>query len=142
MPKKKEKNIEEIQHKKSLKDDLKEFSHDCENILHHHELIDSTDFLKKFSEDIKHLEDDTSFFRKDPSAQMIHYYLSTPFGAPFISTKTLLEAASSYNYQDPLKSDLHELVDGMIHFGDQQKNPLLLLFQSIEEYLEKEESQD
>jgi len=139
MPKKEKNTPEKIEHKKHLKEDLKEFSHDCENILHHHELIDNTDFLHKLSEDIKHLEDDTLFFRNDPSAQMIHYYLSTPFGAPFISTKTLLEAASSYNKQDPLKSDLHELVDGMIHFGDQQKNPLILLFQSIEEYLEKED---
>ena len=142
MPKRKKNTPETLEHMKHLKEDLKEFSNDCENVLHHHELIDDTEFLQKFSNDIKHLEDDTLFFRNDPSAQMIHYYLSTPFGAPFISTKTLLEAASSYSKQDPLKSDLHELIDGMIHFGDQQKNPLLLLFQSIEEYLEKENSQD
>jgi len=142
MPKREKNTPEIIEHMKHLKKDLKEFSDDCENVLHHHELIDNTDFLQKFSNDIKHLEDDTLFFKKDPSAQMIHYYLSTPFGAPFISTKTLLEAASSYSNQDPLRSDLHELIDGMIHFGDQQKNPLLLLFQSIEEYLEKEDLQD
>jgi hypothetical protein len=136
MPKKDDKLLEQ---KKRLKEDLKEFSHDCEEILHHHELINDTNFLDRFSEDIQDLESDTLEFSNDPSAQMIHYYLSTPMGAPFISRKTMLEAAASYQNQEPLKSDLYELVDGMIHFGDQEKNPLLLLFKSIEEYLEKEE---
>ena len=140
MDKKEKESVSKTFPKKNLKDDLKEFSHDCEEILQRHELTENIDFLHKFSEDIKHLEYDATFLSKDPSAQMIHYYLSTPMGAPFVSTKTLLEAASTYENQDPLKSDLHELVDGMIHFGDQKKNPLLLLFKSIEEYLEKEDS--
>jgi len=139
---KKKKSLKKNSKKKELKEDLQKFSQDCEKILAHHELVEDVDFLHKFAEDIKYLDEDASLFEKDPSAKMIHYYLSTPMGAPFVSTKTLLEAASSYRHQDPLESDLHELVDGMIHFGVQKKNPLLILFHSIEEYLEKENSKD
>ncbi|MGD2169967.1 MAG: hypothetical protein PVI40_06990 [Chlamydiota bacterium] len=120
-----------------LEKDIEEFSHDYEDVLTHHELVDNTEFLHKFADHIIQLDKDATD-SDDEQASLVHHYLTTPLGAPFISNKTLLEAANSYDRQDPLNSDLHELVDGMIHFGDQQKNPLMVIFHSIEEHLKKE----
>lgn len=126
--------------KNSLQKDLKKFSEDCEEVLSDHELIKDPHFLDTFAQDIKVLDEDTFLFDTNPSAQMIHYYLSTPLGAPFVFEKTLVEAAALFNHQDPMNSDLHNLLDAMIHFSEQKNNPIVILFHSIEEYLEAENS--
>lgn len=123
--------------KQVLNKDLKDFSNDCKEVLEHHELVEDEKFLQKLAKHIVRLEEDTSFFDND-NTRLVHYYLTTPMGAPFISSKSLLEAALSYDYQDPLLSDLHEIVDKMIHFGSQKNNPLVLVFNSIEEHLKEE----
>lgn len=123
--------------KQDLEKDLKDFSKDCKEVLEHHELLEDERFLQKLAKHIVRLEEDTSFFDNEDT-RLVHYYLTTPLGAPFISSKTLLEAALSYHYQDPLISDLHEIIDKMIHFGSQKNNPLVLIFNSIEEHLKEE----
>ncbi len=128
-----------------FKKDLKKFSHDCEDLLEKESLYENSDFLNEFAEDIKKLNDDTLLLidEKDfkNSADIIQHILTTPWGAPFVSNKTLLEAAIAYEYQDPLQSDLHNLVGQFTHFSEHVHNPIVTVVHSLSERLEREKNE-
>ena len=122
--------------------DLRRFTEDWENLIKHSELAKNSKFLKNFADHIRHLDIDTQ--REDlPEnvenfAHLIHHMLSTPFGAPIVSEKTLMEAALTLEFQDPIRSDLSEMTLEFLQLSPSDHNELVTLFHSFYEKLKKE----
>lgn len=122
--------------------DLKRFTEDWEELLKHSELAMNSDFLNNFASHIQHLNEDTQTKDLPDNAEnlahLIHHVLSTPFGAPIASEQTLMEAALSLEFQDPLRSDLSEMTLEFLKHSPSDHNELMTLFHSFYEKLKKE----
>ena len=121
--------------KENLKKDLEDLNHDWENLVSHNELAQDEDFLEKMAEEIKQLENDALLSEEDEKkgkvAHMIHHMLSTPWGAPFITDKTLLETALAYHNQEPLNSDLCHFMTDLTLYSTHFNNEFLSIFWSL-----------
>jgi len=67
-------------------------------------------------------------------AQLIHFTLTTPWGAPFVGETTLLEAANTYSDDNP-NSSLQHLLTDFSHYSDEKHTPLLNVYNEILEEL-------
>ena len=67
-------------------------------------------------------------------AQLLHFALSTPWGAPFVGETTLLEAATAYK-EENTDSSLQHLLINFIQYGHEQQAPLFKVFDEISEEL-------
>lgn len=124
-----------------LQKDLKRFTKDWKNLLKHSELAQNSTFLKQLSQDIKNLNDD-SLTPSLPDnlenlAHLIHHLLSTPIGAPIAPDKTLLEAALTLQYQDPIRSDLSDITLEFIKHSPDAHNEFLTLLDSFNYIIKK-----
>ena len=99
-------------------------------------------FLKEMAEDIKQLKKDTTTAEEKKQlvhqAHIIHHLLTTPWGAPFVCERTLLEAAESYDLQEPLRSDLCHMMDEFTHYSSIAHNQFLTILHAINESLHRE----
>lgn len=120
---------------KKLKKDLKNISEDWESLkeekAHHYDEI----FLDRLASDIITLNDDAHALEEDEewsdTAHTVTHLLGTPWGAPFVSNLTLLDAALSYQSQDPEESDLGHMMEDFSRYGHQFENQLFKLFEDI-----------
>lgn len=129
----------------SLRNDLTKLEKDWEILLTHKEELTNPLFLTNIAKDIKQLGVDSENAEKIEElweeAHLIQHFLRTPWGAPFVSDMTLLEAALAYDVQDPLSSDLCHLMDEVVLHSSIQENQFLNLMEGIQEDLE-EKSKD
>lgn len=111
------------------------------------ELIDSERvshdplFLRKVADDIKKLDQEAKEAAKTPelkdSAKLVHFALSTPWGAPFVGETTLLDAATTYK-DDSSNSSLQHLLTDFSHYAHAEQSPLQKVFEEILDELEDE----
>lgn len=129
----------------TLKDDLQKLERDWEDLLTAKRALSDSRFLREMAHDIKQLNEDsskakTTLFSKE--AHLIQHILTTPWGAPFVSDKTLLEAAYAYDLQNPLQSDLSHLMDEFTIHSRAFHNQFITLFHAIAEDLEKKAKEE
>ncbi len=118
----------------SFKRDLTAIHHDWEELLAEESKAADHGFLKKVATDIQNLDQvalalkavDT--FKED--AELVHFLLSTPWGAPFVEETTLIEAAHAFSDDDP-HPDLKRLLFRFAQYGHQMETPLFEVFEEI-----------
>jgi len=118
-----------------LKQDLEKVSHDWEELIGEETLSHNEEFLDQVAHDLISLNEDAKALESDEdfneSAEVITHLLETPWGAPFVSNLTLLDAALNYEDQDPLQSDLCHLMEDFTRYGHQFENQLFKIFEDI-----------
>lgn len=124
-----------------LQEDLKKLGKDWENLLSRKKSASDQKFLGEIAQDIKTLNEDAVMAETDHSLRstvdMIHNMLTTPWGAPFVSDTTLLEAAIGFRSQRPEESDLHELMSRFTVYSSLLTNQFLTILESLSEDLEE-----
>lgn len=120
-----------------LKEDLAEIHKDWIHLFEDQKDLDNPQFLSKMASDIQHLDQDALKAVEDTNvkeqAELIHYLLTTPWGAPFIGETTLLDAANSYQ-QGQSESPLKHLLSGFMQHSEHQSTNLFKFLEQI--YLE------
>lgn len=120
-----------------LKKDLKNFNIDLKNITHKKKLVKSKKYLKKMSEDIKLLNNDLLITKDEKIPSYLYHLITTPFGAPFVSNQTLLDAALNFENQKPLHSDLSHLIYNFSKYEHYFNDEILDIFNSFLKKLKK-----
>ncbi|MBM3201463.1 MAG: hypothetical protein FJZ56_03525 [Chlamydiae bacterium] len=120
----------------ALKKDLCIFRDDIELIMKKKQLIEDQDFIKKFASDVRKLDRDSYFLKSDENVRLIHYFLSTPIGAPFVSNCSLLEAAIMCKKQAPLNSMLHTFLKDLVEHSDTEDVAMLQWIEKISQKLQ------
>jgi hypothetical protein len=127
--------------KTTLKKDLEEFTSDWLNLLYRNELSHDKSFLEKMSKDIQKLDEDALLTESDfETSHLIHHALATPWGAPFVCEKSLLEAAMKFDPTDE-ENDLEEIANDFSKFSNSENNEVITIFQGLEEVLLKEKEE-
>jgi hypothetical protein len=120
-----------------FKNDLKAFHQSWELISRKSSLLEDRAFLLKLAKEIQNLHHDigTNRFSKKvkETALLIDYILDTPWGAPFVFEKPLLEAAISF--QENGSSDFHDLIGQFLNFKDEINHQLFDYVGDIEKTL-------
>lgn len=93
-------------------------AHEIENI---HEDIQSVKMSKEIQEE----------------AEIVDYLLQSPWGAPFVFEKPLLEAARSF--QNTRSPELHDLIKEFLYYKDEINHQLFDYVEEIEKTLRKYE---
>jgi len=115
--------------KQKLKKDLKVFNSDWKTLTHKKKL--DKKYLKKMADDIKKLNNDLLVTKQDKISALIYHMLSTPIGAPFVSNKTLLDAALNFENQAPLHSDLSSLISNLSKYEKYFDDEIYKIFNSF-----------
>ncbi len=118
-----------------LKQDVSALEKDWEELLLDKKLSRDHHFLEKIAHDIKELNEDSELLEHfkpyEDQAEMIHYMLTTPWGAPFVSEKTLIEAALAYQFQEPSHSDLAKMMKEFTEHSEISHNQFLTVLHSL-----------
>jgi hypothetical protein len=121
-----------------FKKDLIAIHKDWERVQHHSTIISNLTFLKKFAQDIQHLDRDALALEHmeevKEKAKLVHHILTTPWGAPFVGETTLLEAATNFE-QDQTNPSLKQLMIDFIQYGPETEPLILKVFDEISEKL-------
>lgn len=121
-----------------LKRDLSTLHDDWEQLIQQERMVHDPVFLKKVASDIQQLDQDAKEAARitelKERAQLIHFTLTTPWGAPFVGETTLLEAANTYSDNNP-NSSLQHLLTDFSHYSDEKHTPLLNVYNEILEEL-------
>lgn len=132
MTKKKPGNKKQAQ---KLKKDLKEIHNDWKELYHQEDLAHDEEFLGKIAGDIISLDEDAHLLTEDEdfyeTADLLTHLLETPWGAPFVSNTTLMDAALCYSHQDPKDCDLGHLMENFYRYGHQFENQLFKIFEDV-----------
>lgn len=119
---------------KDLKQDLDEIHKDWIQLFQTEIDIKNSTFLKKIAQDIVSLDRNALDALQDEKlkekAELIHFALTTPWGAPFIGETTLLDAALAYQ-KDNQNLSLIRLLSGFIHHGKERQAALFNVFDDI-----------
>lgn len=122
----------------SLKADLLALHDDWEVLLKQDAMLNDGKFLAKVAADIQKLDNDATLAKKESSlkeqAEVLHFALSTPWGAPFIGETTLLDAAKSFKEGHPETALMHLLSD-FLKYGHKKQVPLFNVLDEISEEL-------
>lgn len=122
-----------------LRSDLHALHDDWEILLKQDGMLNDSTFLKKIATDIQQLDIDATqaleVSKLKEHADIVHFALSTPWGAPFIGETTLLEAAKNYKANNPESALMHLLSD-FLKYGHNKKVPLFSVLDEISEELE------
>ena len=109
---------------------------DWSRLLEKEALIDDEAFLKKIAVDIQQLDIDATIAIEHSElkeqAEVIHFALSSPWGAPFIGETTLLEAAKNYKAEEK-ETALKHLLSDFAKYGHKKKVPLFSVLDEIAE---------
>ena len=133
----KDKKSEDIKTKKkkdsleTLKKDLKKLTKDWERLIEEKKLATDSSFLKEMADDITNIEEDLSEFQSSHTAKQIHKLLAAPWHAPFLEKETLLDAALSFKYQDPLDSDLCHIMNDVTRYEKEFEGEYLPIYWSL-----------
>jgi hypothetical protein len=138
--KKKSKNNSKHSIKTHLKEDIQKLSDDWDDIMESKKLVKDSDFLSQLAEDIRGLDDDIvqleEFDDMKDLTQSLQDILEKPSHNNFTNT-SLIDAAISFQYQDPLNSDLCHLMNNFSHYSTEFDNDYLTVFWSLMEKLER-----
>ena len=136
--KKKDKANTKKSFKTHLKDDIQKLSDDWDDMMAKKKLIKDCDFLSKVAEDIIDLEEDIGqldeFDDMEGVKKTLEDILEEPSKSHFTKT-SLIDAAISFQYQDPLNSDLCHLMSDFTHYSTEFDNEYLTVFWSLMEKL-------
>ncbi len=124
-----------------LRNALEKFTKDCESIMKKKKLIEDKKFLRQVANDILELDNDISSIEnitKEISAQMLKELLEQP-NDKFFTQTSLVDAALSFKYQNPLHSDLYHLMKEFSHYSTEFDDEYLTVFWSLLEKLKKED---
>ena len=106
---------------KELKEDIEDLSHKLHSIQTDIQIIDDEFFLKSMAQSISTLDRHTNELKSisvnKTETELIYHILHTPWGAPFVSDVSLLEAANCYVDEKPLLSKLHLILAGFARYG-------------------------
>lgn len=120
-----------------LKKDAKKLQDDLMEAVSFEERAYDSAFLGTLASDITAVNEDAlAILAEDPDcemAEMAHYLLSTPWGAPFASDATLLDAALSFQHQPKQNSDLSEMIHDFYFYACQGENPYATIFLNLVE---------
>jgi hypothetical protein len=129
------KNSSQKKQENKLKKDLKRLVEHWEALLKKQVLRKDKAFLKKIAKDIQQLDKDVSLSKEIPdlypASYLIHHFLISPYGAAFLTNRSLLDAALAFESQVSDESDLSQLLE-------EPKEQLPMLFWSLYEIVKKE----
>ena len=122
-----------------LKKDLTEFTTSWDRAQQNGILIDQKKFLDGLAEKILRLDRHAKEVGEIPEwkefASQVHFILHTPWGAPIVSDRTLLQAAITYPDEVPESSSLSYLLHKVEHCGKTSEFPILKQLHSLLEEL-------
>lgn len=122
----------------NLKADLHTFHENWKLLVDQERTVHDPQFLKKIAKLIQqldlHAKEAASVTDLKELAQLLHFALSTPWGAPFVGKTTLIDAANSYK-EDNSNSSLQHLLTDFSHYGHKKQAPLQKVFDEILEEL-------
>ena len=122
-----------------LRTDLHTLHDDWEMLLSQDTIANDPKFLEKIAADIQKLDADATLAlgttKLKEQAEVVHFALSTPWGAPFIGETTLIDAARSYDIKNP-DSPLKHLLSAFIQYGHRRKVPLFHVLDDITDELD------
>lgn len=128
---------------KRLQKDLHSFHESWEMISNKEELIEDVDVLTKIAEEIQTLHQDilhlTSNDAVKENSEIIDYMLQSPWGAPFVYQKPLLDAAASFKHAKT--QDLHNLLHEFLQYKQEINEQLFDWIQEVETNLNKNNEQ-
>jgi hypothetical protein len=117
-----------------LRADLRALHDDWEMLLSQDTIANDPKFLEKIAADIQRLDTDATIAltatKLREQAEVVHFALSTPWGAPFIGETTLIDAARSYDSKNS-DSPLKHLLSAFIQYGHRKKVPLFHVLDEI-----------
>ena len=122
----------------NLKKDLKKIHNDWQKLKDKHSLAKDETYLKKLAQDLKKLDQDAKKEKGSEWAELIHHLLTTPWGAPFVSETTLLEAANSYDPHQAKKSSLHVIMKKFSQLEKKCDAQIFKIFDDISLHLEED----
>ncbi len=105
-----------------LKEELKRFKRDWEDLFEKESLARDMKFLRRMAIAIKQLQYHAANSKDRFGGERLYHFLSTPIGET-----TLIEAADKYSDQDPRHSDLAELLGDVAKHGKQVLEAVSLL---------------
>lgn len=120
-----------------LKKDLKAIHSDWQQAAHDKAIRNDLDFLEKFAHDIIMLDQDAQSAQKTTpckaKATLVHHLLSTPWGAPFISNMTLIEAAQLFKKDPKIPGPFYLMVENFARFESKFKSQIFDIFDDLSE---------
>jgi hypothetical protein len=116
----------------NLKANLINLKKEISDLFAHPELVYQYKFLRRIALSILEIaygaKRAKAFTDQAFSAEQIEHFLTTPLGAPFVAKTTLAKAALNFSEQDPLESDLHEILTEIAAYGPKFTLQLLRIF--------------
>jgi hypothetical protein len=104
-----------------LASDLERLIQDFQQLKQSPSLCRDPRFLCRMATDLKQLSHDAALGLRistlKKKARLIRHLLTTPFGAPYVSRMTFLEAADIFSEQEPRHSDLANLLQNSLTYG-------------------------
>lgn len=93
--------------------------------------------LKYLAHTIQDLEIESQLSKKAKKSKivcdLIHHFLFTPWGAPFVMSTSLLEAAQNYKFQQHKHSDLYHFVQDFINHPEPSESQI---FKTLDELID------
>lgn len=125
----------------NLKKDLRTFHKDYIELIEKERNAHDPVFLKRVAEHIKKLDEHAKMALGvddlKERGELLHFALTTPWGAPFVGETTLLDAANTYK-EDSSDSSLGHLLSSFSKYGHEKQAPLLKVFDEIFDELESD----
>lgn len=119
-----------------LRTNLLNLHDDWNRLLAEDALLNDPAFLEKIAVDIQQLDIDATIAvehdKLKEQAEVVHFALSSPWGAPFIGETTLLEAAKNYKAEKEETALKHLLAD-FAKYGHKKNVPLFSVLDEIAE---------
>ena len=111
-----------------LEQDISSLHHELAKVQKKKDLVHNKEFLDNLAEQILILDrhaKEVSEMSSWKGAEMIHFFLKTPWGAPMVMNSTLLEAAIIYPDENATTSQLHEVLKEILKYAPHCEIPFL-----------------
>jgi hypothetical protein len=112
-----------------FKEALKYVKIDLEHVLSNKQIMPDLQYLRRLCINIKQLSHEASKIKDNEksraSAERALQFVKIAWGAPHISTISLLEASDHFSHQDPFDSDLFHLLSTLSWYGPTYKKLIL-----------------
>ena len=122
-----------------LRNDLLKVRSDWTQVMKEEKTVSDQIFLKEMADDLKQLDTDAAEAKDSKEAELIHYLLTTPWGAPFIGDTTLLEAAQKYDPNTSANTDFYKLLESFSKYAKTCDTQLFKIFDDISESLDEKQ---
>lgn len=124
----------------NFKNHLHAFHESWNELSQKNSLLNNKQFLLKMAHEIELIHEDimgnnmSSDIKEN--AELVDYIIASPWGAPFVFDKPLLEAARSYTQSG--SEDLHHLIHEFLNYKEEINEQLFDCIEEIEEKLKKD----